>query len=374
MDRALTAAEPRRGEIVGIQYLRAIAALAVVVDHAAGMAAFPKYFGQSFYEGFFSLGAIGVNLFFIISGFIIVVVSLKKDTTEPRVSIGDFAIRRFARIVPIMWVAILSYMGLRYASTGDFTLAPYLNALFLLPFGDVDPDNIWTLRHEFIFYSFFAVSFLGRRHLRWLIALWSISPLIALFIFGPVNKDTMIRDVMWMVFNPVNLNFGVGVIIGLAWLNGLNGRSIRIEVGLASILATAFVATMVVSMLLRSIVSNQVVLILFYCVVFGSMVLFSIVATAPVNRFFLFLGSASYSIYLFHPHFESALLRVWSHLMPQTPIGLVILAVSVLATGMSCIVYLYVELPLVKFAQNLLAREKSVLQTATNASRTDGPR
>ena len=59
----------------GIQYLRGFAALAVVLDHATGMASSAEYFGGS-PSSFLSAGWIGVPVFFVISGFIITIVSL----------------------------------------------------------------------------------------------------------------------------------------------------------------------------------------------------------------------------------------------------------------------------------------------------------
>ncbi len=95
-----------------IQYLRGLAALAVVLDHTAAMASFDKYFGQEVLDGFLYKGAIGVDLFFVISGFIISIVSLKPDL-KPSTTLSDFFQKRFLRIVPLMWVAVIAYAMLR---------------------------------------------------------------------------------------------------------------------------------------------------------------------------------------------------------------------------------------------------------------------
>lgn len=73
----------QKREIEGIQYLRGIAACAVVIDHAAGMTALPKYFGDAVWGGFLQRGYIGVDLFFMISGFIICIVSLERTMLSP---------------------------------------------------------------------------------------------------------------------------------------------------------------------------------------------------------------------------------------------------------------------------------------------------
>lgn len=63
----------------------------------------------------------------------------------------------------MMWLAIGSYAALRFLGRGSFDLIPYINASLLLPFGNFEPNNIWTLRHEAMFYLVFGLSFLLSR-------------------------------------------------------------------------------------------------------------------------------------------------------------------------------------------------------------------
>src|SRR5689334_19701485 len=115
-------------EIVGVQYLRGLAALAVVVDHSGITVATPKYFGTVIGGGLLNHGASGVDLFFLISGFIITATSLDADW-QPKVKLGAFFGRRFIRIVPLMWIAIVSYAVLKFLGRGGFDPQPYLLAM-----------------------------------------------------------------------------------------------------------------------------------------------------------------------------------------------------------------------------------------------------
>ncbi len=65
-----------RHELAGIQYIRAAAALMVVLDHTSAMMAEPKYFGHHPFGRLLESGAVGVDLFFCLSGFIIVFIAL----------------------------------------------------------------------------------------------------------------------------------------------------------------------------------------------------------------------------------------------------------------------------------------------------------
>ncbi|HEX2801677.1 MAG TPA: acyltransferase, partial [Phenylobacterium sp.] len=79
------------GEVRSIQALRGLAALAVLVFHAADRAG-----------GTFGVGASGVDVFFVISGFIMWVVTCRETPTPAR-----FLARRAERIAPLYWLVTL---------------------------------------------------------------------------------------------------------------------------------------------------------------------------------------------------------------------------------------------------------------------------
>jgi len=329
----------KRGEIVGIQYLRGLAALAVVVDHAAATAASSKYFGQQVLDGFLYRGASGVDLFFLISGFIITVVSLDRDW-RPAVGMGDFFGRRFVRIVPMMWLAVLSYAALRYLGRGVFEPGSFLRAMVAWPVGTLEPLNIWTLRHEFIFYSVFAVSMLGPRWLRPLLVLWCVAPLLLLFVAAP-------PPLLAAVGHAVNVEFGAGVLLGLLWLK-------RPEVSFKSpvepywLMALAMVGLMGFAALIghEFHLVSKTLLTAAFC---APILLFAVYVRCPrgwVSKAGLLLGNASYVLYLFHPHILSASGGIWAALAPGTPVAVVILGL-VAASVLACLViHLAVERPL----------------------------
>ncbi len=203
-------------EIIGVQYLRGLAALGVVVAHTSGTADFPKYFGSEILGGFLAYGGSGVDLFFVISGFIMCATALKGPQLEPALSAAAFAAKRFTRIIPLMWAAILSYILLRYLGRGIVHPIPYLRALFLFPAGSVEPTQIWTLRHEAIFYTVFCISFLTRKRRLWFMALWFLSP----FVYASLNffqRETALEQSVQIIASPVNIDFAAGVFLGVVW-------------------------------------------------------------------------------------------------------------------------------------------------------------
>jgi peptidoglycan/LPS O-acetylase OafA/YrhL len=106
--KPLMGTEPRKSEqFIYVQVLRFIAATSVVIFHAVGTAM--KHIpGQSaFGYGIFRHGDLGVDIFFVISGFIIF-----HSTYLVRTSSLDFLLRRLQRIVPIYWLFTLGMVAL----------------------------------------------------------------------------------------------------------------------------------------------------------------------------------------------------------------------------------------------------------------------
>jgi exopolysaccharide production protein ExoZ len=159
--------------LTGIQYVRAAAALVVILDHASEKMAQPKYFGRAPLGGVFEAGSVGVDVFFCLSGFIIVYIALDRAGAA-KMPAWTFVKRRFARIVPFMWLVVIAYAALRLGARGAFPVWNYVRALSLFPIGEVDPSVVWTLRHEWLFYLVFGLSFLSGR--RWLFGLWLLAP------------------------------------------------------------------------------------------------------------------------------------------------------------------------------------------------------
>ena len=209
--------------VVGVQYLRGLAALLVVVDHAAGIMAFTEYSGRS--PGTFLIyGAVGVPIFFVISGFIIAVISLNRDL-KGSLTIGEFYRRRFVRIVPFMWLCVIGYALLRLVGIGEWNWGPFFRAMFLWPIGDVRPNVIWTLRHELAFYLLFGLTMLATVRRAWILIFWFVSPVV-LWTIQAIDPQIFlalpgsIQELVGFLGNKVNVCFGAGLALGLMYRRG----------------------------------------------------------------------------------------------------------------------------------------------------------
>ncbi len=152
---------PARGRLSAIEAGRGVAATAVVLYHTA------RHVAQSqpaaWLTHLFQFGHAGVDFFFVISGFIIL--HVHRGDIGRRARLSHYAARRFTRVFPTYWVALLLTLvlglgGHRHSvpSGGDF-----LASIFLLPAHAAPLLGIaWTLQYEIFFYAVFAVLILNR--------------------------------------------------------------------------------------------------------------------------------------------------------------------------------------------------------------------
>lgn len=207
--------------ILPIQYLRGLAALMVVWHHTKVQV--PEF--DSYIPG--ELGASGVDIFFVISGFIMLI-----TTANSAVRPAEFLIRRVIRVVPMYWLITLGMVLIWSLAPGLFKtliVKPeglIASLLFLPRYSDSFPGQIfpllvpgWTLNYEMFFYFLFAVTLsFGRRSCP-LVLLGILTGLVFIgTAIGPFVSPFAI-----VYTNPILLEFAAGVLIGMFW-NQLSQR------------------------------------------------------------------------------------------------------------------------------------------------------
>lgn len=290
----------RHDSIVGIQYLRGLAAVAVVFDHCVSMVNLPRYFGEMQYR-FFVGGYVGVPIFFVISGIIISIVSLDKKL-QPKLTSAEFSKRRFTRIIPFMWICVIGYALLSFAGTGVFEFTPTLRALTLWPIGEVKPNVIWTLRHEFLFYIVFSLTMLVGSNRLFLIIAWFVSPFFLSgynYFFGISNGGDLVEFVNFL-FSPFNMLFGMGFLIGVMWIKKREFFPSNNFSNMISITILVLFAMWICNLLDRGQSIGQSIILTLFCSLVGYLGLLARESDTWLGRLGKILGDASYSIYLVH--------------------------------------------------------------------------
>lgn len=214
-----------------VQLLRGVAALLVVLTHARY--ALLNTPGFPLADQLMVPGAMGVDLFFLISGFIMCYSTAGSDGSPSYVA--RFAIKRFARVWPVyVAVTLLSVFvlsgGVDYFHVAD-NRKQFWHTLGMIPF---NPHYVpyfsltllvgWTLEFEMYFYLTFAASMLFRR-LRWFVlASWVLLTVILLPLPLRGFDLDITRDLGWrvgymsIVTSPFVLEFAAGVLIGWIYL------------------------------------------------------------------------------------------------------------------------------------------------------------
>jgi exopolysaccharide production protein ExoZ len=207
-------AKPARRQkvFVNVQGLRAIAALLVFGIHLNVIER--RFTGAAFLDGFSPLGDWGVDLFFVISGFVMIT-SCWNDFATPGVSLR-FLLRRLSRIFPPYWVILVPILIL-YVRAPDMvnasqSIKPNIIASFLLlpqrGFGLLIVG--WTLVYEMFFYVIFALVLTAKR--RYCLPLVGAWGLVTLVIWGLArNSDNLYLNTY---ADPLLIEFIFGVGIG----------------------------------------------------------------------------------------------------------------------------------------------------------------
>jgi peptidoglycan/LPS O-acetylase OafA/YrhL len=282
-----------RHTLISIQYLRAFAALFVVYHHAWDQL---PWFKTRFP---FEMGATGVDLFFVISGFVMVFI------TDQKVQTGrDFILARAKRIIPLYWfctlcTAILLLCAPALFGKNAFTFPHLVLSLFFIPHPNpADPNALsplvklgWTLNYEMFFYLMFAIGIwiFGKKRV-----LFTCLSLLSIVGVGLALGDRAPRIVR-VYADSIVLEFVLGMIVAILYTRGclkLGGRrgAFLLVIGFVGLAVGALYVS--IPRLVSSGIPSAAILM-------GALAIESSNQLALVRPLKL-LGDASYSIYLWH--------------------------------------------------------------------------
>ena len=322
-------------KVLTIQYLRAVAALAVVFFHAMDRLGLGRYG---------SIGAAGVDVFFVISGFVMWSIASAKESSPK-----EFMRNRVTRIVPVYWLYTLAIVAAATIHPAIFprlqlSLEHIVSSLLFIPHyppegGEIRPIIAvgWSLEYEMFFYTVFAGFLFLSASWRFagLLATLAIAVALGLFYSG--------QDPLLLTYgDPILLEFGAGVVIArLIQLGRIPGRKSGLLLAAAGILGFA------ASALFETSPSYQVIFwgIPAFALVAG-LVIFEHRGGVGSYKLLERLGDASYSIYLVHTILIALLASViGSRLSHSFPAAFVAISLVAAALAGLCSYYL-IERPL----------------------------
>lgn len=339
-----------RARLRNVQAMRAVAALAVVLAHVGGTTGIEETWLAGDYGWMRPLhfpGNAGVDLFFVISGLIMVVTAGRMAAGTH--SAGTFLFRRATRIYPAYWVATLPVLAL-------FMIAPQMvnssaaappriaESLLLLPQPGLPLLMVgWTLTFELYFYLVFAAALLAPPSKRVLVlAAWGLS-IVVLALAIPTTSQPWLA----LVSAPISLEFLFGAVVGWMILRQRFWRPVTVTVvgGAAAAAAIWLGGESAASGWYRALLVGGLLAVFVYGVV-GLEAADRLVAP----RWLQVLGDASYSIYLWHVLILAALGRFVLIRLPDNPVvhGLALVSTLAVVVAGSLVAYRLIERPLLR--------------------------
>jgi exopolysaccharide production protein ExoZ len=327
--------------IRSIQYLRALAALMVVWVHA--LYVMPQV-GERLGAQYF-LPNSAVDIFFLISGFVMVVTTTRKDMTP----VGFFRLR-LIRVVPLYWLATIAMIAIPIVLSAlpghafqdtHYPPAAITKSLLFVPYAAIEgvPGSVWpivqqgwTLNYEMFFYALFALSLAAPRRLRLPgLAITLVSLVLLGRLFGPFASPLAA-----VYTSPMLLDLAAGMILAHAWLRAGSWSVLPL-----SLLFIVFGFYAIGAEHSRIVTMGGAFIIFAGCL--------HPRICAIQNRPLMELGNASYSLYLIHQFVLDACAWIWRHVFPlatwvSSAFFMAFALLLCAAAGLLC--YRFIERPL----------------------------
>lgn len=334
-------------QLMSIQAGRAIAATSVAAFHLSLMMGDARYGGLPVLARWTQYGARGVDFFFVLSGFVILMAH-QGDIARP-VRVGRYLWKRFVRVYPIYWLYTSVLVLLIIAGLGNNTPLPktllgWLSTFTLIRFSPEGPPiyPAWTLFHEVAFYVLFASLIISRRFGVLLLTLW-LAVCILFWQYPPEDGRTAFA----VYLSAYSAHFLLGMLAFLAF------RYLHWK----ACLTVAFAALAMFPLIYW--VTKDVPR-LAWASGFAGVLLIGATAERVTAfrppRWLRYVGDSSYSLYLLHLALMGLLLKVATALRLRQEVSdvgtyfLVLLSVTLLA----CLAYRVVEAPLLRVLRSIM--------------------
>ena len=355
-----------------IQVFRGVAAMLVVMFHL-GINSY-DHLRYICFNNFFNFGLIGVDFFFVLSGFIITYIHFKDLKQPTRSGFIEFFRKRFVRIMPLYWFVAIITTIIYYLSTPDFMVKAgmkidfdkatfiFLSQSYLLINTGVRGllGVAWTLSYEFLFYIVFGLGIvLGYRPAKVIACTWVV--LILIFFLNPHLHNPYTK----FYFNIIILEFLLGCFIAYLVLNDYR-LSFKFLIPLLFVLFYLMMSKLNVTglgYLFQRSVYNVVMMGLFFAVLtYASIQLEYRFTALKLPAILVLIGDASFSIYLTHNVVLSALTglyaKIYPHFIKSNFIDVVAVLIFIIAVAFGIFIHLVVEKNLLKFVNYRLFSAK----------------
>ena len=379
--RVTQAAAGGRPRLDALQALRAMAAAMVVWVHA--FATYGEKIGALPDWGLnYSIGSLGVKLFFCISGFIIFTSSA--GLSPGKASVSLFARRRLIRIVPLYWCATIIY-ALKLAVQGHIPgTEQFIYSLLFIPYADASGlmrpvlGQGWTLNFEMFFYVTLGVSLFFARNIR----LTAVSAILLLVMFLRsagilMASDNQFFNAIFLLADSYLLFFLAGMLIGVL----ADFKNTRVLATLRWEIASLTVAVLLLGFILfipnahlgePGLVAVEILLCVvcvFVCVKAGGAVTAGkkMKTFGRMQSYVVLAGDGSYSTYLTHGFVMGPAARLLSATHIAVSPVIFVLCMVLVCTIVGMLIFRYFETPLLSKLNARWGRASAVREPVARA-------
>ena len=361
-------------KLYSLQVLRGIAALIVLLFHYRLYLRANDASGSPVWDALFGWGIIGVDIFFVISGFIMVYTTHYYRSGLD--SSKRFLINRAVRILPLYYFGLLIAFILGGAMNTFHDPGKIQNLISALTFTvyktDITPHYIddggmynirWTLNYEIYFYLVFALCLLIKHRLITLASWGALATCIIPAVAGfqptlSVQGYHLVSPLYGLLSNPLILEFLIGAVSAYLYLwirQNITSTHLPLFSALLSLALLLYFVSGIYTNSIRPLDINSAMLI-------GAFVLTLTLADPIVSKISpaigIYLGNISFSLYLLHNPIGWASWAVLKRLGPtEVPFVSAVLAIILAAIASIIVAHLthrYIELRLTQWLKTKL--------------------
>lgn len=332
--------------------------LLIVVFHIFSVE--QKYGGaQTLLPDFCQFGMFGVDLFFVISGFVMVTVTRGKFQQPGQAFI--FLYHRGSRIYPLYWFYSLLVLGVfliqpALVNSSQGSQTNLLASFLLLPQQHLPLLMVgWTLVHEIYFYLvFFLLLFLPKKYFLAGLGLWT-----AFILLLHSQTTTSSSPVLQLIGHPLTLEFIGGCLLAMLTNRWQNPLSAKVSLGTALLIFTTAVFEFILQWQTTGLVEPPGWQRVFFLGIPALFIVYFLVSAEqqqyilpkPLCR----IGDISYSIYLSHLLTLNFIGRIWAGVAADSTIDnwLVLPIMLTAVIGVGAVSYSQIERPMITASRKI---------------------
>jgi exopolysaccharide production protein ExoZ len=345
------------GKLNNLQLMRALAVL-VAVNYHTNYLVLGKY----------QIGGFGVDIFFVISGYVMSMIC--ESNTK------FFLRRRLIRIIPTYWIAtlllfVISKFFKQWAEVSGYNIWDLLMSLFFIPFSKSGHTMLtpllpvgWSLDYEMFFYLLIALALLFTKKY----ALWITAAVITILSFAFLPWEVPHSTMHVFNGNLISMEFVLGILLFYACKKISAEWSTKLRYWLIPIAALSFAAMFYTECVVliweypyRALVFGGGSFIMIGC----GVLLFK-AGWDISSRTLILLGDASYILYLIHLYIIHIINKLASvaHLPHFTESLFGNLFAIVVSSAIAMLMHLKLERPLVSFLNNRFGGHRASVEFA----------